>query len=150
MDHEFFSHQLEFGQSGWDWFSLQFDDRSELMLYRLRRSNGTLDPYSAGTYVDPKGRTRHLSAGDFTVTPGKTWTSGTTGGRYPVEWSIQVPSLDFKATVHTPLLQQEITGSGTNYWEGAIDIDATRSGHPLRGVGYLEMTGYAGKILGLD
>jgi predicted secreted hydrolase len=150
MDHEFFSHQLESGQSGWDWFSLQLNDRSEVMLYRLRRSDGTPDPYSAGTYVDSQGHTRHLSAGDFAVTPGNTWTSGATGGRYPVEWAIEVPSLDFKATVRTPLLQQEITGSGTNYWEGAIDIDATRSGHPLRGVGYLEMTGYAGRIVGLD
>jgi predicted secreted hydrolase len=150
MDHEFFSHQLESGQSGWDWFSLQLDDHSELMLYRLRRSDGTLDPFSAGTYVDSQGHSRHLSASDFTVMPGKTWTSNATSGRYPIEWSIQVPSLDFKAMVRTPLLQQEITGSGSAYWEGAIDIDATRNGHPLRGVGYLEMTGYAGKIVGLD
>jgi predicted secreted hydrolase len=86
------------------------------------------------------------------VTPGKTWTSGATSGRYPVEWSIEVPSLDLKAAIRTPLLQQEITsaGSGTNYWEGAIDIDARRSGRPLRGVGYLEMTGYAGRVVGLD
>jgi predicted secreted hydrolase len=150
MDHEFFSHQLDSGQSGWDWFSLQLDDRSELMLYRLRRSDGTPDPYSAGTYVDSQGHTLHLSAGDFTVTAGKTWTSDTTGGRYPVEWAIEVPSLGFKATIHTPLHQQEIAGSGTNYWEGAIDIDATRLNRPLRGAGYLEMTGYAGKIVGLD
>jgi predicted secreted hydrolase len=150
MDHEFFSHQLESGQSGWDWFSLQLDDGSELMLYRLRRSDGTPDPYSAGTYVDPQGRTRHLSASDFALAPGKNWTSNTTGGRYPVEWTIEVPSLDFKATIRTPLTQQEITGSGTNYWEGAIDVDALRLGRPLHGVGYLEMTGYAGKIVGLD
>ncbi|HEY1755103.1 MAG TPA: lipocalin-like domain-containing protein [Bryobacteraceae bacterium] len=153
MDHEFFTHQLEPGQKGWDWFSLQLEDRSELMLYRLRRADGTPDPYSAGTYIDPGGRTRHLTAGDFTLTPATTWMSPATGGRYPVEWTIDVPSIGFKAAVRTPLAQQEITssgGSGNTYWEGAIDIDATRLNRPLRGVGYLEMTGYAGRIVGLD
>jgi predicted secreted hydrolase len=149
MDHEFFSHQLGADQRGWDWFSLQMEDRSELMLFRLRRSDGAVDPYSAGTYVDAQGRSRHLAAGDFTLTPGKIWTSGATGGRYPVEWTIVVPSLDFKAAVRTPLARQEITGS-RNYWEGAIDIDATRLGRRQSGVGYLEMTGYAGRIAGLD
>jgi predicted secreted hydrolase len=149
MDHEFFSHQLQANQRGWDWFSLQLEDRSELMLFRLRRTGGGIDSYSAGTYVDPQGHARHLAVGDFTVTPGKTWTSTATGGRYPVEWTIEVPSIGFKAAVRTPLVQQEITGS-TNYWEGAIDIDATKLDRRVQGVGYLEMTGYAGPIVGLD
>lgn len=153
MDHEFFSHQLESNQSGWDWFSLQLDDDSEFMLYRLRRADGTADPFSAGTYVDPQGRATHLAVKDFKVTPGKTWTSPATGGQYPVEWTVEVPSLKFSAAIHTPLVQQEITSdsrSGGTYWEGAIDIDAMRAGHPVKGVGYLEMTGYAGRITGLD
>jgi predicted secreted hydrolase len=149
MDHEFFSHQLEAGQSGWDWFSLQLGDRSELMLFRLRRTGNSMDPFSAGTYVDAQGHAQHLAAGDFSVTPGKTWTSRKSGGSYPVEWAIEVPSLGFKAMVRTPLAQQEITGS-TTYWEGAIDVDARKNGHRLQGVGYLEMTGYAGHIVGLD
>ncbi len=149
MDHEFFSHQMEAAQIGWDWFSLQLEDKSELMLFRLRRSGGSMDPYSAGTYVDSQGRPKHLAASDFTVTPGQTWTSGATGGRYPVEWAIEVPSIGFKAAIRTPLVQQEITGA-TTYWEGAIDIDATKLGRRLHGVGYLEMTGYAGRIVGLD
>jgi predicted secreted hydrolase len=149
MDHEFFSHQLDAGKSGWDWFSIQLEDRTELMLFRLRHADGSMDPYSAGTYVDREGHPRHLSVSDFTVTPGKTWTS-TTGGRYPVEWVVEVPSLGFKAKVSTPLEQQELAGSAFQYWEGAIDIDATRFGNPVRGVGYLEMTGYAGRILGLN
>ena len=149
MDHEFFSHQLEAGQSGWDWFSLQLEDRSELMLFRLRRAGGSMDPYSAGTYVDSRGHAKHLVAGDFTLTAGKTWTSGVTGGSYPVEWVIEVPSLGLKAAIRTPLVQQEITGS-TTYWEGAIEIAATRFDRRLSGVGYLEMTGYVGRIVGLD
>ena len=62
MDHEFFSHQLDAGQVGWDWLSLQLKDGSELMLFRLRRKGGAVDPYSAGTYVDSQGHARHLAA----------------------------------------------------------------------------------------
>ena len=44
----------------------------------------------------------------------------------------------------TPLRSQELTGKfGTTYWEGAIDVDGERDQAPLRGVGYLEMVGYA-------
>jgi predicted secreted hydrolase len=149
MDHEFFSHQLDPSQNGWDWFSLQLGDGTEFMLFRLRRKDGSMDPYSAGTYIDSQGKATHLAANDFTLTPGKTWTSAATGGRYPVEWTIQVPSLNLNAAVRTPLAQQEITG-GTTYWEGAIDISATRLGRHVSGVGYLEMTGYVGPIVGLD
>ena len=32
MDHEFFTHQLDASESGWDWLSLQLDDNTELTL----------------------------------------------------------------------------------------------------------------------
>jgi predicted secreted hydrolase len=150
MDHEFFSHQLEPGQTGWDWFSLQFDDQTELMLFRLRRTSGALDPFSAGTYIDASGNSRHLAARDFQLTPGNTWKSPASGGQYPVAWTIEVPSLGIKASITTPLSQQEITGGAGTYWEGAVDVEASRQGRPIKGVGYLEMTGYAGRVVGLD
>jgi predicted secreted hydrolase len=149
MDHEFFTHQLEPNQSGWDWFSLQFEDGSEMMLFRLRRKDGSADPYSAGTYIDPQGRTRHLNASMFFLSPGKTWTSNETGARYPIEWNIRVPSLGIDAALSTRLPQQELIGksrASMAYWEGAIEIKATRKSQPLGGAGYLEMTGYAGPV----
>jgi predicted secreted hydrolase len=139
MDHEFFTHQLDPAQSGWDWFSLQFDDGSEAMLFQLRRKDGSRDPYSAGTYVDRSGHAQHLTSEDFALASGKTWTSPQTGGNYPVEWTIRIPRLGIDAVIGTALPQQEMTGI-TNYWEGAISVSGTR-----KGVGYLEMTGYAGK-----
>ena len=41
MDHEFFTHQLESNQTGWDWLSLQLADHTELMLFRIRRADGS-------------------------------------------------------------------------------------------------------------
>jgi predicted secreted hydrolase len=147
MDHEFFSHQLAANQSGWDWFSLQLSDGTEIMLFQLRRKDGTLDPFSAGTFVDPEGRSMHLSAKDFSLTPGKNWTSPNSGGRYPIEWNVRVPSLGLDASISTRLAQQELAGktrAAPTYWEGAIEVMATKKGQPLKGQGYLEMTGYAG------
>jgi predicted secreted hydrolase len=135
MDHEFFTHQLANTQSGWDWFSLQFDDGTELMLFRLRRKDGTADPYSAETYVDAAGRATHLGRDAFSVTPGKLW------NRYPIEWTVRVPSLGIDVRLATSLPGQELVTKQSRYWEGAIRIDGSR-----RGSGYLEMTGYAGDI----
>jgi len=135
MDHEFFTHQLAPEQTGWDWFSLQFDDGTELMLFRLRRKDGSADPYSAGTFVDARGRAVHLSRDQFTVTPGKTWK------KYPVEWTVRAPSVNVDVKVATRLQGQELAGGGNVYWEGAMEVSGSR-----KGVGYLEMTGYEGPV----
>ncbi len=147
MDHEFFTHQLEVRQVGWDWFSLQLNDNTELMLYRIRRSDGSIDPFSAGTYIDPGNRSIHLAAADFSLQPLPiTWTSPTTGAKYPVRWRVQVPTLNLTLEVSTPLPAQELAGNAKfdpSYWEGAISINGTRGSAPIKGVGYLEMTGYS-------
>jgi predicted secreted hydrolase len=148
MDHEFFTHQLEPGQIGWDWFSLQFADGSEAMLFQIRRKDGSIDPFSAGTYIDPRGQTKHLARGDFSLTPGQIWTSPETGARYPIDWSIKIPSLGLAAALSTRLRTQELTGKSRMspaYWEGAIDVIGTKGAEALQGSGYLEMTGYTGK-----
>jgi len=145
MDHEFFSHQLTPDQTGWDWISVQLAGGEELMLYRLRRRDGTVDPFSAGTFVDARGATRHLAAAEFSFEPGATWTSPATSARYPVHWTIRVPSLGVELAATTPLENQELVSHRSNwpsYWEGAITLRGKAHGQPATGVGYLEMTGY--------
>lgn len=153
MDHEFFTHSLEANQSGWDWFSLQFRDGSELMLYRIRRKDGSVEPYSSGTYIAPNGRATHLTNKQYSLQPSGNaddmWTSANTKGQYPLRWTLNVPSLGLEATTTTRLRQQEIVGKGSSapaYWEGAVDVQGSRNGQPLLGSGYLEMTGYAGAV----
>jgi predicted secreted hydrolase len=146
MDHEFFTHQLDRNQTGWDWLSLQLGDNTELMLFRIRRKDGSIDPYSAGTYIDARGKTTHLRAQDFTFQPlGEKWTSPITRATYPVHWKIAIPNLAIELEAKTHLDSQELTGNtklAPNYWEGAIVLSGRRNAQPLSGVGYLEMTGY--------
>jgi predicted secreted hydrolase len=145
MDHEFFTGSMAANEAGWDWLSIQLEDGAEVMLYRLRHKDGTIDPYSSGSYVDANGRSQFLSSKDFAMTPAtNSWTSPKTKATYPVRWHVSIPRLKMELDVTTPLLSQELPGNyGTSYWEGAIDVGGAQDQSPLRGVGYLEMVGYA-------
>lgn len=145
MDHEFFTHQLEANQAGWDWMSIQLDNGEELMLFRLRRKDGSLDPFSAGTHVDAAGRSRALASSEFSLEPSGYWTSPVTRANYPQIWRIRAPGLGLELDASTPMRNQELAGKGRfspTYWEGAMDYRGTMRGKPVAGRGYLEMTGY--------
>ena len=146
MDHEFFTHQLDINQSGWDWVSLQLDDNTELMLYRFRHKEGTVDSFSAGTYIDTEGKPSYLGVADFSMQPEKeTYTSPDTHAVYPIAWHIAVPSLGLDLQLTTPLKSQELVsgiGPELSYWEGTVTVGGSRDSKPAKGVGYLEMTGY--------
>jgi predicted secreted hydrolase len=145
MDHEFFTSSMAANEAGWDWLSLQLADGADLMLYRMRHTDGSVDPYSSGSYVDAGGKARFLSASDFAMTPADDfWTSAATKAKYPMRWHVSIPSLKMDLNVTTPLKSQELVSRfGTSYWEGAIDVGGTQAQSPLSGHGYLEMTGYA-------
>jgi predicted secreted hydrolase len=146
MDHEFFTHQLDAEQVGWDWMSIQLQDDSELMLFHIRRRDGSIDAYSAATFVDGRGKITHLSKGEFGLEPeGAIWVSAATRAAYPVGWRISVPKLGIALESSTLLPSQELTSASgflPAYWEGAIALRGTKSGSATSGVGYLEMTGY--------
>jgi predicted secreted hydrolase len=150
FDHEWATNQLTPEQVGWDWFSLQFDDGTELMLYAMRTRNGGLDPNSSGTFIAADGSTRHLTREEFTLRPLATWKSKATGGQYPIAWELHIPSLALTASISTPVENQELVLTPIAYWEGLIDSRGMRGDHAVKGHGYLELTGYAGALVGLS
>ncbi|HEY2342681.1 MAG TPA: lipocalin-like domain-containing protein [Chthoniobacteraceae bacterium] len=150
FDHEWATNQLTPEQAGWDWFSFQFDDQTEVMLYQMRLRNGSSDPESSGTFIDQSGQTQHLTRDDYQLTPLRYWTSKKTGARYPSAWQLQIPRLAITAEITTPLADQELSLPSLAYWEGLIDIRGTRANRPLAGRGYMEMTGYASALTGLS
>lgn len=151
MDHEFFSDSMNGNEVGWDWLSAQLNDNTELMLYRLRHKDGSVDPYSSGTYVDAAGKARHLTLRDFTMTQaGETYKSQKTGALYPIAWTVTIPELKLQLAISTPLKAQEfVSRFGPSYWEGAVDIAGQRGNQVVHGAGYLEMTGYSTPKSGL-
>ena len=150
-DHEFSSSVLTDEQVGWDWFSLHLSDGRDLMIFFVRRSDGSVEPASSGTLVEADGSYRHLRLADFGVEVLDRWKSRRSGGRYPSRWRVRVPDAGIDLVV-APLVagQELVTGgaAGIVYWEGAVAGEGSSSGRRAACEGYVELTGYAGRTMG--
>ncbi len=119
------------------------------MLYALRDKSGAMDPASEGTCVKADGRSTRIMPGSFTLTRTATWTSPHSGATYPAGWHIVIPGQGADLTVAPSLADQELNLSKTGklaYWEGACRIEGMVAGQAVSGVGYTELTGYAGAL----
>lgn len=146
MDHEFSSAPLEKGLVGWDWFCLQLEDNTEVMLYLLRSRDGSLGLASSGTLVLSSGEALHLPREAFRVEVLDHWASPHSGARYPSLWRIRIPSREMDLEVRPRLKDQELRLSRSmevTYWEGSVKVRGHRGSAPVEGLGYVEMTGYA-------
>jgi predicted secreted hydrolase len=126
--------------AGWDWFSVQLEDNTELMLYLIRQPDGSYSD-EAGSFVTPEGKTISLTKDDFDVTEtGETWASEATGAIYPIQWQVTVPRFGIDVMVNPVTPNQEMdtrASTGIVYWEGAVDVSGSH-----KGVGYVELTNY--------
>jgi predicted secreted hydrolase len=143
MDHQWGNFVVS-AAGGWDWYSLQLDDRTELMLYVLRGPNGeTTGVY--GTQVLADGRVVDLEPGSVQTEAVGSWTSPHTGGVYPSGWRVTLAD-GARLDLQPRLIDQELyfPGASTHgalpYLEGAVSVSGDRAG-----VGYVELTGYARK-----
>lgn len=140
LDREWGTSALGPELAGWDWFSLHLGDGAALMVYRLRRKDGGTDPFSAGTYLGADGEVTRLDASAFSLEAASTWTSPS-GIRYPSGWRVRVPGARLDLRVAPRLRDQELD-LAFRYWEGAVAVEGTGPRGPVRGVGYVELTGY--------
>jgi predicted secreted hydrolase len=148
MDHEFGSNQLTPNQVGWDWMAIQLSDGSELMLYLLRQATpkGGLDPNSSATWISATGQTEHLKLGAFQLKPIATWKSEKSGGIYPAQWQLTIPSKHLTLTISPKVKAQELvfpSQLGLTYWEGACGVAGQLGKQQVTGNAYTELTGYA-------
>jgi predicted secreted hydrolase len=141
-DHEYSTSALNAGSVGWDWFSLQLNDGSALMLFQIRREDGSLEPASSGTFIYPDGSTEPLALGDWQLEVLERWTSPASGAEYPSAWRLAVPQIDLELEGSALMPNQELNVS-TVYWEGAVAFQGQRDGQAVGAKGYIEMTGYA-------
>ncbi|KNZ33245.1 MAG: hydrolase [Methylibium sp. NZG] len=148
LDHEWSNSLLDPQAVGWDWIGMNLTDGSALTAFRLRRADGS-SLYAGGSFRaagTPAGTARNFEPDEVVMSPGRTWASPRSRGVYPVQWQVQTPAGRF--SVNALLDDQELDGSragtGTIYWEGLSELrdDAGR----VVGHGYLELTGYAGRL----
>jgi predicted secreted hydrolase len=146
MDREWSTSALGVGRTGWDWFALQLDDGADFMFYQLRRTDGSTDPFSAGTLIEPTGEAKKLTASAVRIRALDSWKSPL-GGAYPSRWHIDIPGDSLSLDI-TPILADQELNLWVRYWEGAVDVRGSRAGKPLTGRGYVELTGYGSNTSG--
>lgn len=145
MDHEYSTAPLEPGIVGWDWFSLQLSDQTEVMMFLLRKADGTTHPASSGTVVNDKAGIQHLKSNQFSIQVHDYWLSPATRARYPSHWRIRIPAIRLDLDVHPAVADQEMqtrATTGVTYWEGSVSAEGTRREQAVTAKGYVEMTGY--------
>lgn len=142
-DHEYSTSVLGEGARGWDWFSLQFDDGTALMLFQIRLADGGIEPASSGTFINSDGTTVPLAVDNWGLSVESTWRSVDTSGNYPSAWQLSIPEVGLELTGEAKMNNQEVQLSTGSYWEGAVEFVGNRDGVPVSAEGYVEMTGYA-------
>ena len=139
LDREWGSNALGEDQVGWDWFALHLDDGRDVMLARIRDTDGSTSKWSYGQLVFPDGSHRPLAYGEYEARVERWWTDAN-GAQWPLDWHIEIPSADLDIDTRAAFDHQHWQGS-VDYWEGMIDVIDRASGEPL-GRGYLELSGY--------
>lgn len=129
LDREWSSQPLADNQTGWDWFSLSFDNGNKLMGFRLQQTDG--DHYTSATWIAADGTTTPYGDGFLTATPLANNTDDV-----PVKWRVELPVQDIDVTVDAVNENAWMTTS-VPYWEGPVTVSGSHAG-----IGYLEMTGY--------
>lgn len=139
MDREWSTSALGEKQVGWDWFSLQLDDETEVMIYQLRNEDGddipAVDEYSSGAFIDKDAHKAKLELKDFELKPLEYWAKSKEH-KFPIKWSLKVPERDLDLVISAEFKNQ-VHDFSIPYWEGAVVVEGNK-----KGKGYLEMTGY--------
>ncbi len=145
MDREFGTWTPTEKQKGWDWFSVQLDNETELMCYQLRSGTNAVSEFSSGTFVEKNGQFTPLSHEDFKIEPTGYWKSPHSGATYPSGWKLSVPKFEIELTVNPVIEDQELDTRGTTmivYWEGACEVSGTVKNEQVKGQAYVELVGY--------
>jgi predicted secreted hydrolase len=146
MDHQW-GNFLTLVGGGWDWFSIQLDNNTEMMLYLIRDASGkTISTYIG--YIGAQAENLLLPASALRVTILDHWRSPVTMANYSSGWRVEItdPQLRASLLLLPELKNQELVvlqSTGNSYWEGAVRIQGQSAGHSVNGEGYVELTGYS-------
>jgi predicted secreted hydrolase len=144
LDHEWSDALLAPDAVGWDWIGMNLDDGGALTAFRLRRGDSTT-LWAGGSHRPAGGAVRAFAASEVAFAAGRRWSSPASKAAYPVEWTVTTPAGIFSvASLQDDQELDSRASSGSIYWEG-LSLLRDAAGRTV-GSGYLEMTGYAGRL----
>jgi predicted secreted hydrolase len=146
MDHQWGEFFVLGNPAGWQWFGIQLDDGSELMITETRDVYGNIDALY-GSLIAPDGTLTSIQpgSGELDLATEGSWISPHTGARYPDVWIVRLPASKLEIRIEPVVADQEITSTRPEsaiYWEGKVAVNGTRDGNPVTGEGFVELTGY--------
>ena len=147
MDHQWLDQTEETGLGaidGWDWFSIQLLDGTDVMLTEVRLDDGTL-AYAEGTWVEADGSYEELDMERVTIVSTGSWTSPESGNTYPSGWTVAIPQRGVVLSIEPVLEDQELWPLAITpvvYWEGEVRVIDAIGASTVQGHGYVELTGY--------
>lgn len=141
LDREWSTAPLAPGVRGWDWMGLSLTDGRDVMLYVLRDRNGDPIAQSCATVIGPARIAHAYGPEAFHARAQGSWTSPASGVRYPASFEVDLPAASLSLTI-TPRRPDQELRLAVRYWEGAVAVTGTSEGQPVKGEGYLELTGY--------
>jgi len=150
FDHQKANMPLKTTLKGWDWFSIIFDDNTELMFFTLRSKKGLVHKYMGGSFIKKDSSVIHLSQRDAEIRHLSTWKSPKTDVIYPSGWHMKIEKLKLDLRIIPSIKNQEmdvILTTPTSYWEGACDVKGKKGGKKITGKSYVELVGYDDRIL---
>ena len=149
FDHQWGRDYRHARGRGWNWFGLQLHDGRELLLNEMTSGKNKSKSVMANL-IEKDGSLQFTR--DISFEKVKYWRSFETKARYPVAWNISIPELGMELFVEAEFPKQEmpIIGPLKGIWEGAVKVSGMeqlsgRDRKPIRGRGFMELVGYAGK-----
>ena len=122
-----------------DRFNLYLADGRELFLVRSHRSDGGGEPTMAGLLIRADDTPVLLDSAEIDLRAGGFWTSERTGARYPLRWSLSVPSQAIELELIADRERQEGV-LWSPFWSGPLRL--VQASGPAAGDGYMQLNGY--------
>ncbi|MYI77173.1 MAG: carotenoid 1,2-hydratase [Gammaproteobacteria bacterium] len=130
LDREWSSQILSDPYRGWYWFSLNFDDGRELVVFELRGDDNDVKTLPTAMWIEPDGRTALIPSENWKITPKRYWKS------YPVEWTLELEDIRYLIAAK---FDNQVVDTSIRYWEGVVEV---KKADAIVGRGYMELTGY--------
>ncbi len=139
MDHQWTNY---IGKGGWDWFSIQLDNNTEIVFWRI------VDPDESVKSRDlaimfPDSSIYHSNR--FALERMDSWVSPNSGTEYGVVWRVREETRDLDLEIRARYHQQEVrmledmAGPTFSFWEGNMAVSGRLDGEAVSGIGYTEL-----------
>jgi predicted secreted hydrolase/geranylgeranyl pyrophosphate synthase len=129
-------------QVGWTWVSAQLEDGSALTFLPQQYVESGKSVGAQALTISERGEVQHFS--DARLEPIEHWQSSQSFVEHPVRWRLQIPAARIDLDVRAAFADQEVISAlaCSSFYAGRVELSGTRDGRALRGVGFVERSGF--------